>query len=100
MHKYNGKYYFSYSTGDTHLLAYAIGDSPMGPFTYVDKILEPVKGWTTHHSIAEFDGKWYLFYHDTSLSGKNHLRCVKIRELVYDAEGKIKLAEPQPKVEE
>ncbi|KAK6430921.1 hypothetical protein LTR95_012924, partial [Oleoguttula sp. CCFEE 5521] len=100
LHKYNGKYYFSYSTGDTHLLAYAIGDSPLGPFTYQDKILEPVKGWTTHHSIVEFESKWYLFYHDTSLSGKNHLRCVKIRELVYDAEGKIKLKEPQPKVEE
>ncbi|OQO06308.1 hypothetical protein B0A48_08897 [Cryoendolithus antarcticus] len=99
LHKYNGKYYFSYSTGDTHLLAYAIGDSPLGPFTYQDKILEPVKGWTTHHSIVEFESKWYLFYHDTSLSGKNHLRCVKIRELVYDAEGKIKLKEPQPKVE-
>lgn len=97
MHKYNGKYYFSYSTGDTHLLAYAIGDSPLGPFTYQDKILEPVQGWTTHHSIAEFKGKWYLFYHDTSLSGKNHLRCVKVRELVYDAEGKLKLAQPQPK---
>jgi GH43 family beta-xylosidase len=33
MHKYNGKYYFSYSTGDTHLLCYATGDSPYGPFT-------------------------------------------------------------------
>lgn len=95
MHKYNGKYYFSYSTGDTHYLAYAIGDSPLGPFTYQDRILEPVKGWTTHHSIAEFKGKWYLFYHDTSISGKNHLRCVKIREIVYDAGGKIKLAQPQ-----
>ena len=37
----------------------------------------------------------YLFYHDTSLSNKNHLRCVKVRELVYDADGKITLAEPQ-----
>jgi len=34
MHKYNGKYYFSYSTGDTHRLCYAIGDNPYGPFTY------------------------------------------------------------------
>ena len=34
MHKYNGKYYFSYSTGDTHLLCYAIGDNPYGPFVY------------------------------------------------------------------
>ncbi len=37
----------------------------------------------------------YLFYHDTSLSDKNHLRCVKVRELIYDDEGKLKLAEPQ-----
>jgi hypothetical protein len=99
-HKYNGKYYFSYSTGDTHYLAYGISDSPMGPFTYGGRILEPVLGWTTHHSIAEFKGKWYLFYHDTSISGENHLRCVKVREIVYDAEGKIHLAEPQPKLDE
>lgn len=99
LHKYNGKYYFSYSTGDTHYLCYAIGDNPFGPFTYGGRILEPVIGWTTHHSIAEFKGKWYLFYHDASLSkGVNHLRCVKIREIVYDSNGKIKLAEPQPKV--
>ncbi|CAN9376697.1 unnamed protein product [Alternaria alternata] len=99
MHKYNGKYYFSYSTGDTHFLCYATGDSPLGPFTYGGRILEPVIGWTTHHSIAEFKGKWYLFYHDSSLSkGVNHLRCVKIREIVYDEAGKIKLAESQPKV--
>ncbi|KAF2193807.1 glycoside hydrolase family 43 protein [Zopfia rhizophila CBS 207.26] len=99
VHKYNGKYYFSYSTGDTHYLCYAISDNPLGPFTYGGRILEPVIGWTTHHSIVEFKGKWYLFYHDASLSkGVNHLRCVKIREIVYDAEGKIKLAEPQHKV--
>lgn len=99
MHKYNGKYYFSYSTGDTHYLCYAIGDSPLGPFTYAGRILEPVIGWTTHHSIAEFKGKWYLFYHDSSLSkGVNHLRCVKIREIVYDGQGKIRLADEQPKI--
>lgn len=92
MHKYNGKYYFSYSTGDTHFLVYATGDSPLGPFTYKGKILDPVEGWTTHHSIVEFKGKWYLFHHDTSLSGENHLRCVKVREILYDADGKIKLA--------
>lgn len=93
VHKYQGKYYFSYSTGDTHYLCYAIGDSPLGPFTYAGRILEPVEGWTTHHSIAEVHGKWYLFHHDTSLSGKNHLRCVKVRELVYDDQGKLHLAD-------
>ncbi|KAF1929920.1 glycoside hydrolase family 43 protein [Didymella exigua CBS 183.55] len=101
LHKYNGKYYFSYSTGDSHFLCYAVGDSPVGPFTYGGRILEPVVGWTTHHSIAEFKGKWYLFYHDSTLSGgRNHLRCVKIREIVYDKHGKIGLADPQPKLSE
>lgn len=92
MHKHNGTYYFSYSTGDTHYLVYAMGSSPTGPFTYAGRILEPVVGWTTHHSIAEFQGKWYLFYHDSTLSsGKNHLRCSKAREIFYDKDGKITL---------
>ncbi|MBL0110531.1 MAG: glycoside hydrolase family 43 protein [Saprospiraceae bacterium] len=90
MHKYNGKYYFSYSTGDTHFLCYAIGDNPYGPFTYQGVILNPVIGWTNHHSIVEVDGKWYLFYHDSSLSGgKTHLRCVKVTELHYNEDGSI-----------
>ena len=57
VHKHNGKYYFSYSTGDSHLLCYAIGDNPYGPFTYKGVILTPVVGWTTHHSILEYKGK-------------------------------------------
>jgi len=92
MHKYRGVYYFSYSTGDTHYLAYATGTHPCGPFTYRGRILEPVIGWTTHHSIVEFKGRWYLFHHDASLSGGiNHLRCVKVRELAYDDQGRIGL---------
>lgn len=89
MHKYNGKYYFSYSTGDTHFICYAIGDSPMGPFTYKGVILNPVQGWTNHHSIIEVNGKWYLFYHDVQLSGKTHLRNVKVTELHYNPDGTI-----------
>lgn len=89
MHKFNGKYYFSYSTGDTHLLCYAESNSPYGPFTYKGVIMKPVEGWTTHHSIVEFKGKWYIFYHDSELSGKTHLRNMKVRELVRDADGAI-----------
>jgi len=90
LHKYNGKYYFSYSTGDTHNIVYAIGDSPYGPFTYQGLVLEPVLGWTNHHSIVEFQGKWYLFYHDSSLSGgQTHLRSVKVAELHYNEDGTI-----------
>jgi hypothetical protein len=89
MYKYDGKYYFTYSTGDTHLLCYATGTSPYGPFTYKGVILKPVQGWTTHHSIIEIKGKWYLFYHDTELSGKTHLRNVKVTELKHRADGSI-----------
>lgn len=90
MHKYNGKYYFSYSTGDTHFICYAVGDNPYGPFKYEGRILNPVVGWTSHHSICAFNNKWYLFYHDSSLSeGVTHLRSVKITELTYDLNGKI-----------
>ena len=95
VHKYNGKYYFSYSTGDTHFICYAIGDNPYGPFTYKGKILNPVVGWTSHHSICEFKRKWYLFYHDSSLSkGVTHLRSVKIAEIQYDEDGLIKTLDP------
>lgn len=91
MHKYNGQYYFSYSTGDTHLLCYATGLSPYGPFTYQGVILTPVVGWTTHHSIVEFQGKWYLFYHDSKLSGgKTHLRSMKVAGITYRDDGSIK----------
>jgi hypothetical protein len=95
MHKYNGKYYFSYSTGDTHFLCYTVGNNPYGPFTYGGRILEPVIGWTSHHSICEFKGKWYLFYHDSSLSeGITHLRSVKVTGLNHDADGKILTIDP------
>jgi hypothetical protein len=95
MHKYQGTYYFSYSTGVTHFLAYATGSSPLGPFTYRGHILEPVVGWTTHHSIVEFQGRWYLFYHDSSLSGGvTHKRCVKVVELEYEADGRIRTIQP------
>lgn len=95
MHKYNGKYYLSYSTGTTHYLVYATSDSPMGPFTYGGRIMEPVIGWTTHHSIVEIEGKWYLFYHDCEMSGGiNHRRTVKFTELKYNEDGSIVTIHP------
>ena len=95
MHKYNGLYYLSYSTGTTHYLVYATGTDPMGPFTYRGRIMEPVIGWTTHHSIIEYHGKWYLFYHDCELSGGiNHRRTVKYTELEYNPDGTIKTIYP------
>ncbi len=94
MHKYNGVYYLSYSTGDTHFLVYATGKTPNGPFTYKGVLLTPVSGWTTHHSVVEYNGKWYLFYHDNSLSGADNERSVKVQELSHAADGSIPTLTP------
>ncbi|WP_199619434.1 glycoside hydrolase family 43 protein [Paenibacillus alkalitolerans] len=95
VHKHNGWYYLSYSTGTTHKLVYAVSRNPMGPFTFKGTILTPVIGWTTHHSIVRFQDKWYLFYHDSSLSdGVNHKRCVKYTELHYNEDGTIRTIDP------
>lgn len=92
--KRGGKYYYTYSTGDTHFVNYAIGDNPYGPFTFKGHILKPVQGWTSHHSIVEWNGKWWLFYHDTQLSGKNHLRSAKVTELKFNPDGTIPTIDP------
>jgi hypothetical protein len=94
MHKHGGLYYLSYSTGDTHFIVYATATSPYGPFTYRGRILEPVEGWTTHHSIVEVGGRWRLFYHDSQLSGSTLLRNVKVTDLVHNADGTIRTIDP------
>ena len=88
--KKDGTYYFTYSTGTSHLLCYATSKTVYGPYTYGGCIMSPVLGWTTHHSILEINGKWYLFYHDCERSkGINQKRNVKFRELTFKPDGKI-----------
>lgn len=94
MFKRDGRYYFTYSTGDTHFLAYATGDNPYGPFRYAGRILSPVQGWTSHQSIVQFRNRWWLFYHDTQLSDKNHLRSAKVTELFFNPDGTIRPINP------
>ena len=95
LHKYNDTYYLSYSTGETHYLCYATSKTPEGPFTYRGRILEPVVGWTTHQSIVEFKGKWYLFYHDCTMSGGvNHKRSMRFVEIKYNEDGTIQTIKP------
>ncbi len=94
-----GKYYFTFPhvTNKTEYLAYAMGDNPMGPFTYSGIIMDetPSGCWTNHHSILEFKKQWYLFYHDSDLSpdfDKN--RSIRIDSLSFNADGTIKKVIP------
>lgn len=75
VHKYKGKYYLSYSgkdvganAGGGDKIRYAVSDHVLGPYTYRGVILDPVNSGTNHHSIVEFKGQWYLFYHTADLS--------------------------------
>ena len=57
-------------------------------------VLEPVQGWTTHHSIVEVEGRWHLFYHDTEVSGRTHLRGAKACPLEHRPDGSIVPVDP------
>nr|WP_308422999.1 carbohydrate-binding protein [Paenibacillus marchantiophytorum] len=77
IHKYNGKYYYSYCTNfssghpsdiPTGAIGYMVSDNPMGPFTFVKTILpNPATffgvGGNNHHAIFEFNNQWYVTYH-------------------------------------
>ena len=88
--KKDDTYYFTYSTGTSHYICYATSENIYGPYTYRGIILTPVLGWTTHHSILEFQGKWYMFYHDCEISkGVNHKRNIKFTSLEFNPDGTI-----------
>ncbi len=97
----NGKYYLTYpwvrKEGGTECLAYAMSDNPMGPWEYKGIIMqEHANGcWTNHHSIVEFKGQWYLFYHHNDYSpsfDKN--RSVCIDSLFFNPDGTIQEVKP------
>ncbi len=92
--KHNGKYYltFPWVKDKTEVLAYAMGDGPMGPFKFTGIIMDesPTKCWTNHHSIVEYKDQWYLFYHNNDYSPNNdRRRSVRIDSLFFNQDGTI-----------
>jgi len=100
MLKHRGKYYFMWSEGDwtgpDYCVAYAIADSPFGPFKRIGKILEQDKSIATgagHHSVIKGlkDDEWYIVYHRHPLNEKDgNARVVCIERMFFDDEGYIK----------
>lgn len=74
VHKYNGQYYFSYSTtfsGNGAAIDYLVSDNPMTGFEPAGTLLpnpQGNRGNNNHHSVVEFEGQWYVFYHNRVLS--------------------------------
>ncbi len=89
MHKYNGKYYFSYNA-QAGGAGYSIGTSPYGPFTYQGDLWD--QDGQDHHSIMQYNGKWYFFYHWQGWNGGSHFkRNVAIEPLRYNSNGTIQV---------
>jgi beta-xylosidase len=95
----NGKYYFMWSeggwTGPDYSVAYAIADSPFGPFERVGKILQQDPAVATgagHHSVIQVPGKdeWYIVYHRrplTETDGNHRETCIDV--MSFDKKGMI-----------
>ncbi|MEO2062868.1 MAG: glycoside hydrolase family 43 protein [Christiangramia sp.] len=100
MFKRNGKYYFMWSeggwTGPDYSVAYAIADSPLGPFERVGTILKQDMNIATgagHHSIIQNpdNDEYYIVYHRrplTETDGNSRVTCID--RMYFDEEGYIK----------
>jgi hypothetical protein len=95
----NGTYYLTYPHVENKIerLEYATSKSPMGPFKQAGVILDESESgcWTVHHSLIEWKGQWYLFYHDRDLSptfDKN--RSARADKLFFNADGSIRKVTP------
>jgi beta-xylosidase len=95
----NGIYYLTYPHVQNKIerLEYATGSNPMGPFKPAGVILdESASGcWTVHHSIVEYKGQWYLFYHDRDLSPQfDKNRSIRADRLSFNEDGTIQKVVP------
>ena len=93
--EYNGNYYLTYPyvRENTEVLGYAMSKNPMGPYEYKGLIMpEHENGcWTNHHSIINYKGQWYLFYHQNAFSPRDDKRrSVQIDKLFFNPDGTIK----------
>lgn len=96
----DGKYYFMWSeggwTGPNYSVAYAVADSPMGPFRRIGKILQQDPKIATgagHHSVIKHpqNEDYYIVYHRRPLgetNGNHRVTCID--KLEFDADGRIK----------
>ena len=76
LHKRNGLYYLSYcgyvkGEKGTRIM-YAVAENILGPYETKGEIIGPVNSGTNHHSIVEWKGKSYLFYHNANLYFQNN----------------------------
>lgn len=94
--KRDGRYYLTFpwvrKDKGTETLAYAMSDSPLGPWQFKGIIMTEHDNscWTNHHSLVEYKGQWYLFYHRNHYSpNMDKRRSACIEKVTFNADGTI-----------
>ena len=98
----DGKFYLTYpfqfdkENNGHESLVYAMSDNPLGPYEYKGVIMEEHPDcWTNHHSIVNYQGQWYIFYHHNDYSpdfDKN--RSARIDKIFFNEDGTIQPVTP------
>lgn len=97
--KRNGIYYLTYSDNHTengkgaNRMNYAISDNPLGPWTYKGVFLDPTTSDTSHGSVLEYKNQWYVFYHNSDISGQGNLRSICVDKLLFNEDGTIQMVQ-------
>ncbi|MBE1491092.1 family 43 glycosylhydrolase [Plantactinospora soyae] len=99
MFKRNGLYYMLYAANDTQgcvtsssyaCQRYATATNPMGPWTHRGVVLGQVSSTTNHAGAVEFNGQWYMVYHNANApGGGNFRRSVAVDRMYFNADGTI-----------
>ncbi len=99
MFRKDGRYYFMWSeggwTGPNYSVAYAIADSPLGPFKRIGRVLQQdpqVGTGAGHHSVIHDEQAdiWYAVYHRrplTETDGNHRVTCID--RMTFDEKGLI-----------
>jgi hypothetical protein len=102
VHKYNGKYYLSYSSDFSQgaaTIEYMMSSSPMSGYTHKGTVMPNPpnnNGNNNHQSIFQYRGNWYIAYHNRYLASRQGIdptykRNACLDQLFYNADGTIKL---------
>ena len=100
LYKAKGKYYLVDAMSMPQQVAYAMSDSPRGPWQYKGVILNENRrpdgsqgdfnSDTSHPAVIEFKGQWYVFYHNAAQpTGGQTRRSVCVEKMSYNADGTI-----------
>jgi arabinoxylan arabinofuranohydrolase len=110
MFKRQGTYYFSYSTNFANgapTIDYMVSDDPMSGFEQVGTVIpSPAEnnGDNNHHSMVEYEGQWYVFYHNrvqSNLEGySNFQRSITLDKLSWEGDRMVQVSANRGEVQQ